>query len=151
LSSTPNVDDMMAAYATDGVEYAANTHGVELDYSEASVERVEALLAKLFDSRPKGFVGRLLGKGPSPEQIDLLAKAIGGYVGEVMRRNWGGRWKLESAAFPGQAVITLELANGADVWPHFKVGKRLTNGPEDNVLHYFRVMREKYASPRAGV
>ena len=150
MSPTPTADDMMQAYAGDGVAYAVKTFAEALDYSEASVERVEGILAKLFDAQPKGFFVKLLRSGPTPEQIDQLAKALGGYVGEVMRRHWGGKWKLESAAFPGQSVITLELANGSDVWPHFKVGKRLINGPEDNVWHYFQTLREKHASARAG-
>ena len=53
----------------------------------------------------------------------------------------GGCWKLESEAFPGQPVITFELPNGTDVWPHFKAGKRIVNGPEDNVWHYFMVLK----------
>jgi len=77
-----------------------------------------------------------------------MAMILGGYVGEVMKRNWCGHWKQESKAFPGRRVFTLEFASGGDVWPHLKVGKRLTKGPGDNVWHYFQTLRERYVKPR---
>ncbi len=144
MIDTPTVEAMMRAYAEDGVDFAEAKFSKKLDYSENSVEQVEEILSALYDSVPKGFVSRMLRSGPTPEQIQSLSKALGGYVGEVMRRNWGGHWKLESAAFPGETVVTLELDNGGDVWPHFKAGKRLTNGPEDNIWHYFQYLKQKY-------
>lgn len=147
MSQAPTPDEMMSAYAEDGVAYAQQAFGVALDYSEGSVELVEGVLSKLYEAKPKGFLARLLGQGPSVRQIDQISKALGGYVGEVMRRHWGGHWKLESQAFPAQPVITLRLPNGSDIWKHFKVGKRLTNGEENNVWHYFQVMRQEHHSP----
>ncbi len=140
------VQDMMVAYAEDGIDYAQQTFGVTLEYSQESVQLVEEMLAKLHeDAAQKGFFARLIKKTPSDESIHHLAKMLGGYVGEVMRRHWGGEWKLESEAFPGEEVITLQL-NGGDVWPHFKAGKRIVDGPEDNVWAYFQVLEQKYGN-----
>lgn len=141
----PTVDDIMAAYAEDAVDYCSATFRVPLDYSEDSIEKIEAVLASLHDQLPRGFVAKLFKKGPPPEVIDQLAKMLGGYVGEVMRRNWGGRWKLGSDAFPGDEIYTLEISGRGDVWPHFKVGKRILNGPDENVLHYFQMLKRKYS------
>ena len=135
---------MMSAYAQDAVEYAQRSFDIPLDYSERSVQQVETVLAKLSETLPKGTLGKLFTKGPTQQEIDQMTKMFGGYVGEVIRRAWGGRWKLESAAFPGLQVITFEIAGGGDIWPHFKVGKRLTNGPEDNLWTYFQVLKQKY-------
>ena len=139
----PTAHDMMVAYAEDGVEYAQQTFGVTLDYSEQSVHVVEDILAELHEAaKPKGFIAKLLKQGVSEEITDQLGKMLGGYVGEVMRKEWGGEWTLETNAFPGEQVITLQLATGEDVWPHFKVGKRILNGPEDDVWSYFQRLKE---------
>lgn len=144
MNTPPSVAEMMGAYAQDAVDYAQRTFGISLDYSEGSVQQVERVLTTLSETVPKGTLGRLFSKGPSPQEVDQISKMFGGYVREVLRREWGGRWKLESAAFPGQQVLTLEIAGGGDVWPHFKVGKRLTKGPEENLWMYVKVLKEKY-------
>jgi hypothetical protein len=142
MADTPTADDMMAAYAQDAVDFAKAQFQIDLDFSEASVEKVEAILGQLHGTLPKGFMGKLFGKKPSLEQIRQMGMVLGGYVGEVMRREWGGRWKMESDAFPGQKVATLQIG-GTDLWPHFKAGKRIQNGPEDNVWHYFQLIKEE--------
>ncbi len=86
------------------MEYAQRTFDISLDYSEGSVQQVETVLATLSETMPKGALGKLFTKGPSQREIEQMAKMFGGYVGEVIRPAWGVRWKLESAAFPGQQV-----------------------------------------------
>lgn len=149
MSATPTVGDMMAAYAEDAVDYCNEKFSVVLDYSEESVEKVEAVLASLHEQIPRGFIAKLFKYSPPPHVIDQLAKMLGGYVGEVMRRSWGGHWKHESNAFPGMKVYTLELSGQSDVWPHFKVGNRIVNGPEDNVWHYFQVLKQSHSGKTA--
>lgn len=141
MNESVTIGDMMAAYATDAVELCQKEFEVALDYSEESVELVEAILAGIHEQLPRGFISKILRKGPSPETIDQLAKMLGGYVGEVMRRNWGGNWKPESDAFPGELIYTLEIPGRGDVWPHMKAGKRIVNGPEDNIWHYFQYLK----------
>jgi hypothetical protein len=144
MNTALSVGDMMGAYAQEAVEYAQRAFNISLDYSEGSVQRVEELLAKLHETMPKGSVNNLFKKGPSPEELDQMTRMMGGYIGEVIKRAWGGRWKLESAAFPGQQVITLEVKGGGDIWPQFKVGKQLINGSADSVWAYFQVLKQKY-------
>lgn len=112
MTKAPSIAEMMSAYAQDAVEYAQRSFDIPLDYSEGSVQQVEPILAKLLETIPKGAPGKLFTKGPSQHELDQMTKMFGGYVGEVIRRAWGGRWKLESAAFPGQQVITFEIAGG---------------------------------------
>jgi hypothetical protein len=138
--NTPDIGKVMAAYAEDAIDYVRTNFQTELDYSEQSVQLVEALLGALHEQMPAELRAQCH-KGPPPETIDQFAKAFGGYVGEVMRRNWGGRWKHETAAFPGEAHYTLQLRAGSDVWPHYKAGKRIINGPEDNVWDYFQTIK----------
>lgn len=107
----PTVADMMAAYAEDAVDHAKSAGGVTLDYSPASVEAVEAVLTKLHEALPKGFLARLFGRGPSPAEVATVSKMYGGYVGEVLRRARGGEWKAISGADLEHRVV-LDLAWG---------------------------------------
>lgn len=143
MTDAPTANDMMSAYASDAVDYCQQAFGLPLDFSEESIKSIEEVLTRLHASLPRGFLSRLFKRGPSPEQIDTICKMLGGYVGEVMRRHWGGAWKLGSDVAPGQVIVTLELPGGTDVWPQFKVAKRLSNGPEDNVWSYFRVLKDR--------
>ncbi len=137
------VADMMAAYAEDAVDHAQSALGLSLDYSPESIRDVEAVLKELHASLPKGFLGRILGKGPSAEDLDKISKMYGGYVGEVIRRTGGGEWGLDSAIVPGQKVICLSKGN-TKIWPPAKVFKRVTNGPEDNVWAYSEVVMKDW-------
>lgn len=138
------VADMMAAYAEDAVELARNQFGIDLDYSEASVQRVEEILDSLYRQRPSGPLVRLFRRGPSEEALRQHCYGWGGYIGEVMRRHWSGEWRDRSAIAPG-AIITMRVGD-ADVYPAEKVRKRLTNGMEDDVWSYFQVLRQQYGS-----
>ncbi len=125
MNKALSIEEMMSAYAPDAAEYAKRTFNVSLDYSEGSVRRVEELLTKLHANMPRGALAQLLKKGPSAEELDQMTKMMGGYIGEVIKRSWGGRWKLESAAFPGKQVITFEVKGGGDIWPPSKWGSGL--------------------------
>ncbi|MBN2257698.1 MAG: hypothetical protein JW704_07730 [Anaerolineaceae bacterium] len=140
--SEVTITDMMQAYAQDAVDYAGNQFRVDLDFSENSLEQVEQILATLHNDLPKGALGKLFKGGPSQEQIRDMAKMWGGYVGEVIRQRWGGEWTTETAAHPG-TVITLRVL-GYDIFPSAKVHKRLTNGSEDNIWHYYQVIRQNF-------
>ncbi len=136
------IADAMQAYAQDAVDLASEQFQTNLDFSEDSLEQVEEILARLYNSLPKGVLGKLFGRGPSQDQIWQMAKAWGGYIGEVIRRRWDGEWTTETAAQPG-IVITLRVL-GMDIFPPAKAYKRLTNGPEDNIWHYYQVLKQDF-------
>jgi hypothetical protein len=64
MSEKPSITDMMVAYAQDAVDMAHANFSETLDYSEHSIPIVERCLGKLHDSLPKGFFGKLFGRGP---------------------------------------------------------------------------------------
>jgi len=142
MSEMQTLDELMSDQAQVAVKYAAQVCGVTLDYSEASIQQVEQMLSKLYDAVPKepdDPVGR-----KSLTKSDILQKistAMGGYIGEVIKRQWGGKWKRHSPIYPEQELLTLETV-GIDIWPHMKVEKRLTNGPEDDVWFYFLALKD---------
>jgi hypothetical protein len=128
----------MTAYAEDAVDHARSTCGFTLDYTPESVERVEGILQKLYDDIPRNMLSRLLRRGPSPADIVVMAKMYGGYIGECVRRKWGGQWERDhSVGGPGSYPIS---SLGHDAFPVGWCFKRLQNGAEDNVWHKFQVL-----------
>jgi hypothetical protein len=140
----PTIADMMRAYAEDCVDLAKTQFQAELDFSENSLEKVETILNLVSTSVPKGPLAKIAKRGPSDEQVRKMAMVWGAYVGEVIRRRWGGEWTTETKAQPGY-VLTLRLGE-TDIFPPAKVYRRLTNGLEDNVWHYYRVLRQDFQS-----
>ena len=125
-------------YAADAVDHARSAFGVELDFTPESVERVETMLSELHAAMPRGFFARVLGRGPSEDDVATMAKMYGCYVGEVLRRAAGGAWVIDPETY-----LTL-TKDDARLFPPMKVHKRLKNGPEDNVWHYFTVILNEH-------
>jgi hypothetical protein len=137
------ISDVMQAYAQDAVDLARERFSIDLDYSEGSIKDVESILTTMYYALPTGLLSRLLRRRPADEQIWQMAKMWGGYVGEVMRRQWGGEWTSATEAMPG-TVITLCI-HGSDIYPPAKVYKRLVNGSEDSVWFYYQVLKQELA------
>ena len=138
MEENVSVAEMMAAYAADAVDHAKAACAITLDYTPESVEQVEAVLGKLYSAVPRGFIGRLLGKGPSREDTATVARMYGSYIGECIRRTWGGEWAQDHpVGGPRSFPIS---SRGHQSFPWGWCFKRLTNGPEDNVWHKFQIL-----------
>lgn len=129
---------MAEAYALDAVNFASKTSVGKLDWSDSSVAHVETILGSLHAQAATAK--------PTPEQVFQFAKAFGSYVGEVFRRNHGATWgmvTLQGQSFPGlKADGTAGL-----FWPWGRAQNRLSNGPEDNIWHYYQeLLRRSGAS-----
>jgi hypothetical protein len=121
------------AYALDAVDGAQANFGVPLDWTDASIARVEDML---------GEMHRQIGPArPSRETIENFGKIFGSYIGEVYRRNHGATWGLitiSGQTFPGlMSTQTCTL-----FWPWRRVQNRLVDGDENNVLHYYQALLE---------
>jgi len=138
----PTINDMMKAYSEDAVEMGKKMFNKPLDFTEDSLKDVETILENIFKTILKGPLNRLFKSKPSDDKIWQMSKIWGGYLGEVIRRKWGGEWAAETAAHPG-AVITLRVL-GSDIFPPAKVFKRLTNGSEDNIWIYYQVLKQDF-------
>jgi len=136
------LDDLMSAQAQLAVGLAAKVFRVTLDYSESSIQEVEKVLSKLHEAIPKGpDDSRVKYALSTPEVLQEVSTSMGAYIGEVIKREWGGKWKEGSRIYPDQKLLTLETV-GMDIWPHMKVAKRSKNGPEDDVWFYFLGFKE---------
>ena len=118
------------------VKYMRLRFGKEADYSEAFLPEIERVLGLLCVSMP--------GSNPSEDDVDSMCEMFGSYLGETFRRNRGGEWGLSH----GEAV-TLQCGGGWLSFPFARVHKRLKNGEEDNVHHWYMVLTQYAAKGSA--
>ncbi len=142
--SQPDMDSLMKTMCDDAdlaqwlvvqSELCAKTArlkwNLSLDFSSDSLTGVETVLGHLQTL----LAGASAEERPRDDQIDAAIKSWGVYVGEVLRRHYGGRWKLN----PADKVLQLDIGS-ATVFPLRKVQKRLFEGPGDNIAFYFHAM-----------
>lgn len=123
----PNV--FMPDIAEHAVQVAAE-QGKTLDYSPESVKTVEAILAGLHEEHAKAAL--------SDKDVNTMAIRYGAYIGEVLRRKYGGSWAKDHPA--GGANSYPIHWKDHDSFPVAWCGKRILNGTEDNVWFKFQVL-----------
>lgn len=139
MTATPDISDMMKAYSLDAVDLAQKQFACALDYSVASVRDLERILKIQHAALPKGW-RRYFQKGPSEDTLRTFSKIWGGYLGEVIRREWGGEWQVLQAG-PFQGAVGL-VVKDQQLVPSARVYKRLTMGFENgDVWGYINMLR----------
>jgi hypothetical protein len=112
----------MTQNAAWAVQIAQNRFKLKLDWTDDSIRLVESML----DMLHKRYLGRMLSE----------ATCLGCYIGEVFRRNHGATW----VTLDGVGVLSEKPeTRGIVSWPTSKAEKRIRNGPEDNVWHYYQM------------
>lgn len=131
-SSYDSLDAMMAAYAGEAVRAAKASFGRQLDYTEATLERLEEILSDV--------------AGDADADHDYETKVWGAYFGEVFRRRYNGDWEM--TIYPGGqlSVPTLEV-KGSRLYPLMKVNRRLTMGEGESVAAFYRMAVDKLGEP----
>ena len=136
LSENFKPDPELQVVATRGAELCTKfiraKFGKNADYSEAFLPEVESILQLLHLSMPASK--------PSEDDIEQFCTMFGSYLGETYRRNRGGEWGVSDGNTP-----TLSFGGGYKSFPWARVYKRLINGEEDNVHHWYLGMVQ-YAS-----
>jgi hypothetical protein len=127
MADFTSIADMMQACAAEAVCAAHDQFGFTLDYSEASVQSLETILANIHLSEDK-------------ESMEQAVKTWGSYLGEVVRRSFGGDWELVQPPGKAAAVPTLVIA-GSQLYPLMKVYRRLTMGEPENVWKFYEKIR----------
>ena len=135
-----DISAMMRALADEAVKMGREGFETELDFSEASLQKVEQILSQLSKEMPENA---------GETDIDEMSKVWGGYLGEVMRRRWGGEWTIDY--YPGgqYLIITLNV-NGSKLFPSMKVNRRLTEGPQENVWDFYRTVKTRLEAKPGG-
>jgi hypothetical protein len=135
-----DISAMMLAFADEAVKMGRKRFEMELDFSENSLQKVEQILAHLANEMPESA-----GK----TAIDEMSKVWGGYVGEVVRRRWGGEWTV--GYYPGGQFLIITLnVNGSKLFPSMKVNRRLTEGPQENVWDFYKTVKARLEAKPGG-
>jgi hypothetical protein len=135
MQSHDSVTDMVGAYAERAV-MTARSFGVQLDYREESLEQLESVLDRL-------------AKTPPSEGLEEACKMWGSYLGEVVRRRFGGEWTIET--YPGKQFATLTLSVGGNkLFPTMKVHRRLSRGRDDNVWSFYTMVKARLEAVPGG-
>jgi hypothetical protein len=133
----PTLAEEMKAHALEAQKFSRKHLVLELDFSEASIRELE----NHYDTLVYALKG-----GLSPENIALLTRMWGAYIGESLRRAAGAEWIEESAAFssadPSARHIGLKGPRGTVVYPHEIVARRLVDKNAANVLQFFQQSKE---------
>lgn len=137
-----SIAEMMQACAAEAAQTGQEQFGFVLDYSEASVEALETILANIAPGLLAGKSAEAgdTGAADDKEAMEQAVKLWGSYLGEVVRRSFGGEWEL--VQYPGwaAAVPTLVIA-GSQLYPLMKVYRRLTIGDGENVWTFYERIR----------
>jgi hypothetical protein len=136
------IGQVMHVHADDAVNYAAKRFRYRLDFSGGSLEQVDRMLGVMYFDVPRTawakIKSRLTGHEPSDEELWTLSKMWGGYVGEVIRRQWGGTWK-SSLQPDGSVQISLDV-RGHRIYPCDEVRRRLVEGKGDGSTGMYRLV-----------
>lgn len=116
------------------VKSAKMTWEESLDLSSESLDAIERILGKLHTRTKLGP-----GKAPTEQELDEDSKMWGVYVGEVLRRYYGGQWATTDG------VTELRLS-GITTDPIGKVRKRIVDGSMDNIRFYFAAIPKALSS-----
>jgi hypothetical protein len=126
---------MAQAYA-DKALAAAQAMNQPLDFSEPSL----AVLEQILDD---------LARRPETGDMNETCKTWGSYLGEVVRRRFGGEWSIET--YPGKQFATLTLSvNGNKIFPSMKIHRRLTAGAGDNVCDFYQMVKKRLEGQPGG-
>lgn len=105
-----------------------------LDTSTDSLDAAERILGLMHDLVAK-HDGRI-----TDVQIEALAKSMGVYVGEIIRRHYGGQWRVSA-----EGAFELPYTN-TTVDPVVRARKRIMDGPSENMRMFFNSMRRVIGS-----
>jgi hypothetical protein len=130
-----SVAAMAESYAQKAV-VAARALNAQLDFSEGSLVALETIL--------DGVARR-----PESQDLNESCKMWGSYLGEVVRRRFGGEWSIET--YPGKQFATLTLSvKGSKLFPSMKIHRRLTAGEADNVWSFYQMVKARLESQPGG-
>lgn len=129
-----NINDEMKAHAEDAIKAAKLRFGLELDYSEQSIGKLENLLGLVY----WGFYNNARDEG---ERGVIYNAAViwGSYLGEYMRLKWGGTWILKDS----DKIVSIKNMGFS---PIRFVFEKITSHPEYSLKNYLEKLESKIIS-----
>ncbi len=123
--------------SADCVANALSKSGYRADFSLQSLKEVD----RFFDEQSQN--GQGMPGGLLADQVGPRIFAIGSYIGETIRRLYGGTWQCNDDDPRGEINVALNLPGGGVIWPVQRAIKRFKNGPEDEIYGYGYAVTEK--------
>jgi Family of unknown function (DUF6278) len=115
------------------VPVVQENYGVTLDYSPGSLTKLDGIVDDL--RRDQRF-----------EAVQTLLFSMGCYVGEVLVRHAGGRWRTtEELGMGKSSPIAVEMPDGRGCNPVARVYRRFQKGRGDSLAAFFQLVA---GSPR---
>jgi hypothetical protein len=134
LTMTKLLEDIRAS--ADWIAAALSSSGYRADFSLSSLREID----RFFDEHSRN--GEPVPNGLLSESLGSRLFAVGGYIGEVIRRLHGGHWEANDDDPDGEINIAFVLPSGATIWPVQRAMKRFKNGKEDGIYAYGAAMVE---------
>lgn len=128
-----SLGEMMQACAQTAVRVAAAEYKQLLDFSEASIEVLDEILA-------------VVAERDSEADTEYEVRIWGGYFGEVLRRRYAGEWEMTQYPGAAAAVPALEV-RGSRLFPLMKVYRRLTMGQSEELGSFYHMVTARLGGP----
>ena len=120
----------LVAQAQSAVHTAKLKWQESLEFTQDSLEAIERILGKIHNAGRYGSGSA----APSEEQLATASRMWGIYIGEVIRRHYGGQWSQ------GENGALSLLIGEAKADPIGKARKRMVDGAGENIRYYFSSM-----------
>lgn len=122
--------------SADWIAEALGSSGYKADFTLESLKEID----RFFDEHSRN--GQPVPGGLLSQDLGQRIFAIGSYVGEVIRRGYGGEWKGDDDDPKVEMNVELRLPDGTVCWPIQRVMKRYKNGSEDGIHVYAYALTE---------
>jgi hypothetical protein len=133
------LDRDISQAAAKAADMCASRNGISLDYTAASLTRVEDMLAEAADFVPD----------MTPERVATLAQDFGCYILEVGRREFGGRYCwFDKRDLPVLVVGEPRFRVALLAWD--KVRSRLSGDKADNIPFFYAGFAERVRQAKPG-
>lgn len=114
---------MIQANAELVVKTFAESNDVKLHYDEKSVEWLD------------GYIERNRLKWDA-ETAEKLSNVLGSFLGECIRRNYGGDWQMSEKGY-GLGIV---FSDGNVAFPFNKIKKQIENGNDDSIAGFYKTI-----------
>jgi hypothetical protein len=135
----PPTPENAPALAAIVVKAARDISNADLDYSAESLSHVDEIIEEF---RQRGLTS---------EQMAETIFSFGCYVGEVLVRNAGAKWRNASETSMGPfsgSPLVIELPDRRFCNPIGKAFKRLRNGDVDSLVYFYHVFAGAHSQTR---
>ena len=129
--------DVMRTYANDAIAFSKRRFDFALDFSEQSLESIDCILA---DYTKSGLIVPDNLSATEQEELWILCKLLGGYVGEVIIRNIGGEWQQKDVGEEA-AYIKLVTVGGVEGSPPDAIWRVLTEPYKASMETYYQGLK----------